>query len=139
MKKRNNGFLSKKIDLAFSFIINAFVKITIFLSGKTGELFAFAKDVKEKSKDLIKTNLEVAEEHVMNNNLFDAKLRYKFILRMDKQNFQALSLLGYIYFKEKKLQKSLFYLEKSLPFVPNQEEKQEISEMIEKIKNMKND
>jgi Flp pilus assembly protein TadD len=134
-KRRSNNFISRKIDLLFDIIGKGLFRISLFASTKTAEAASVYFDIKEKSKDLIKTNLEVAHEHIKNNNFFDAKLRYKFILKQDKANFEALSTLGYIYLQEKNFEKAKFFLEKSLESVVNENEKLEIEELLHKIKN----
>jgi uncharacterized protein HemY len=138
MKKRKDSFISKKIDLLFNIIGKFLFRTSLFASKKTAEAVSIYFDIKEKSKDLIKTNLEVAEEHIKNNNFFDAKLRYKFILRKDKTHFEALSKLGYLYLREKNFEKAKFFLEKSLESVIDSSEKLEIESLLEKIKNYAN-
>jgi uncharacterized protein HemY len=134
-KRKGNNFIAKKIDLLFDIIGKGLLRTYIFASTKTAEAVSIYFDIKEKSKDLIKTNLEVAQEHIKNNNFFDAKLRYKFILRKDKTHFEALYALGYLYFQEKKLEKAKFFLEKSLESVVDKNDKLKIESLLEKIKN----
>jgi Tfp pilus assembly protein PilF len=136
-KRKNNGFFKKQIDAAFNYITKFFFIIVNFFASKSGEVAFQVSEIRAKSKDLVGTNLQLAEEHLKNNNFFDAKLRYKIVLRMEKTNFEALFGLGYIALLEKKLEKAEEYFNKALQYAPNEQEKNGVLSSIEKVSLLK--
>jgi Tfp pilus assembly protein PilF len=93
-------------------------------------------DIKERSKNLAGVNLELAKNYLQNNNLFDAKLRYKIVLKIKPNNAEALCGLASIYFIEKRMKKSEEYFQKAIPFADKQMQ-DEIFHSINLIKTFK--
>ena len=111
-------------------------KIANFFSTKSGEVVYNINEIKQKSKDLTGSNLELAKMHLQNNNLFDAKLRYKIVLKISPNNVEALCGLASIYFIQKKIQKAEEYFEKALPLA-KEEMREEIFQSLNLIKTFK--
>ena len=134
--RKNRSFLSQKIDYAFIKLRDYIFKIANFFSTKSGEVVYNINEIKQKSKDLTGSNLELAKMHLQNNNLFDAKLRYKIVLKISPNNVEALCGLASIYFIQKKIQKAEEYFEKALPLA-KEEMREEIFQSLNLIKTFK--
>jgi Tfp pilus assembly protein PilF len=132
-RKKNDSFLARKIRFGFEKIAESISFVVHFFTTKSGELIYEFTEMKRKSKNLVQTNLDLAREHLQNNNIFDAKLRYKLVLKLDKMNFEALFGLGFIYFTQKNFYKSKANLSKALEICSNEEAKGEILKMLEYI------
>jgi hypothetical protein len=134
--RKNRSFLSQKIDEVFIKLKDFTFQCANFFSTKTGEVAYNINEIRHKSKDLIGSNLQLAETHLQNNNLFDAKLRYKIVLKLDKNNVQALCGLASIYFIQKKLDKAQELLKIALEFA-TEEAREEILELLNTINDVK--
>lgn len=102
------------------------------------DLVIYLYKVKEQSQDIIETNLKVAEQHLQNNNIFDAKLRYKIVLKMDKNNFDALYGLGFIAFKKGDYDNALHYFDLSKQNAANLANDIEAQNAIDEVQNLIN-
>ena len=132
--KEDKKYIHTKLDLLFARIGGVIFRFWRWLNSEITKLVELYFDAKEKSKNLVETNLKVAEEHIKNNNLYDAILRYKIILRMQKNNFDALYGLSFIYLKLGEFKKAIQYLELSLQYAEDEDMKEEISKTIERTK-----
>lgn len=75
----------------------------------------FKKKYKElcyKIKNIRNTNIEVGLCHYYMNNIFDATIRFKLILKFRPQDIEALYNLGRCYIKRKKFQKAMSIFQK---------------------------
>ena len=134
INKEDKKYIHTKLDLLFARIGGAIFRFWRWINVEITKLVELYFDAKEKSKNLVGTNLNVAQEHIKNNNLYDAILRYKIVLRMQKNNFEALYGLSFIYLKLGEFKKAIQYLERSLEQAEDEEMKQEISKTIERTK-----
>lgn len=130
----NKGYLYTKLDLLFAKIGGFAFRFWRWLNQELTKLVELYFDAKEKSKNLVETNLKVAEEHIKNNNLYDAIIRYKIILRMQKNNFDALYGLSFVYLKLGEFKKAIQYLELSKEHTEDENMKEEIAKTIERTK-----
>lgn len=130
---RKRGHISSNVDKIFKIVGNALSTASLLASKKITSGIALFQEIKEKSRDLVTTNLELAEIHLRNNNFFDAKIRYKMILKMDQGNFYALAGLGFIYSIKGNPEKALSYFHASLKNVPDEFTRIEIEKAIHRI------
>ena len=84
-------------------------------------------------KDLYSANLQIAKYHLDNNNMFDAKLRYKMAHFFNKTKTEPLLLLAEIFITEKKPKKAIPYLKKALKITTKPEERQAVMEIIQSL------
>lgn len=136
-KQKNSGFLSSKINFLFSLLGKLFIVSAQILALKFADLISKFHDVREKSKNLLETNLDVAEEHLKNNNFFDAKLRYRIVLKMDPTNLKAMMGLGFIFLSEKDEEKAKYFFNKALEGEITEKERAEIESILFEINNKK--
>ena len=137
--EENKNFLKYNLDSILAIIKRFMFKVGIFSSNKVGDLISHMQDVKTKSKDLVATNIKVLEEHLKNNNFFDAKIRAKIILKLEPLNLEAMLALGYIYLNQNKLEKAKIYFEKSLKLTNNEEEIKNLQSILNEIQKFKNE
>ncbi len=138
MPKKSNGFVSKRINRSLDEMI-AKAKTTFrFVMHSVSGFVAGMYEVRDKSKDLVQTNILVAEGHLKNNNIFDANLRYNIVLKLDKYNFEALYGLGYIAFLRRKYQKSWQYLQMAFKSATNNDQKQQVGRILKKVREKTN-
>lgn len=135
MKNKNSkGLIYSKIDLFFATFGGGIFRLWNYINSGITKLVDLFFEAREKSKDLVGTNLQIAETHIQNNHLYDAIIRYKIILRMDKKNFQSMYGLGFVYFKLKNFKKSLQYLNLALQNTVDPIMIKETTELLEKVK-----
>lgn len=128
------SFVSKHIDSLFSYFQGYSFSITRFVSEKFADFCFFIFQAKEKSKDLVKANLDLAENFIQNNNFYDAKIRYHVVLRLNPNNFVALIGLGFVYIKTNKPKKALQYFELALQHCTDEAKATEINSIIAELK-----
>ena len=136
-KRKNSGFLSSKINFLFSLLGKLFIVSAQVSALKLADLISKFHDVREKSKNLVETNLDVAEEHLKNNNFFDAKLRYRIVLKMDPANLKAMMGLGFIFLSEKDEEKAKYFFTKALETDITEKERALIESILFEINHKK--
>lgn len=132
--KPNKKYLYSKLDLFFARIGGYIFRFWRYINQEISKLVFLFYDAREKSKNLVATNLIVAQNHIINNNLYDAILRYKIILRMDKNNVEAFYGLGFVYHQLGDFKTAISYLERGITHTTDATLKTEIQALIEKIK-----
>lgn len=132
--KKSDGLFRKPVRKVFSYLEDFLHTSAGFARNKVSEGIVMINDIKAKSKDLINTNLEVARLHIRNNNLTDAKFRFKIVLRMQKNNFSANLGLGFLYLLEGKKEKSLKYYQLALENCTEEGRRKEIKDIIRNVK-----
>ena len=131
MSQKKKGIFNRMLEPLFEKTEAGFGFVAKEFSTNISNLLLNIKEIREKSKNIIGSNIEVAEEHLKNNNLFDARLRYKIVLMLNKNNFKALCGLGFIAFKHKKYKKAKEYLKNAFLASKTQEEREEADKYLQ--------
>jgi Tfp pilus assembly protein PilF len=137
MTNKKQSLSTKLLNNLFGSIKKIFNFNEVFISESASNFLFSVKDIKQKSKNLVKSNLELAELHLQNNSFFDAKIRYQIILLIEKNNFDALCGLGFIHARNKKYKKAQFYLQKALKGAKTKEEQEDIKGFLDQCCNTK--
>lgn len=82
-------------------IADKIVEFKGFARSSFSSAILFSITSREKLKNVVKVNLDLAALHFQNNRLTDAKLRYWIVTKLDKGNFDAIVGLGYINYIQK--------------------------------------
>ena len=116
MQNNNKGLFRPAFDMLFgkiSLVFSAFSDL--FQDGFVNMVSLFIKS-KDRSKNIIGTNLELASMHFKNGNYFDARLRYWIVTKFDKKNFDGYLGLAYVFYVQNKYSKAIEYFTKAREF-----------------------
>lgn len=84
-------------------------------------------------KDLYSANINLAQYHLQNGNVFDAKLRYYVAHKIRKNSTEPLLSLAEIAISQKKTQKAKKYFQQALELSQSEEQKTAILSIIKQL------
>ena len=131
MAKKSKGVISKMLDPLFEKTKEGIGVLFKYFYINSSNVLLTIRDVREKSKDLDGVSVLRSKQYkeyskqVFTKNLFDAKLRYNVILKLDKKNFKALCGIGFIALKKKHYTTAIEYFKNAFLISTSESEKLE--------------
>ena len=123
------NYISTSMDKSLDLLRDA----RMYLSNALSDAIVLFFKIKDNSDSVVENNLKMAKYHFGNNNMFDAKIRYKIALMFDKKNFDAAVGLAYIYYMQMNHEKTIKYFNLAKSFCSDSVKIEEIDSIIDSL------